>query len=203
MPLSNSECASARISFFSLFLQPATPAAYMEFPRLRVKSELQLRPMPQPQQHQIQAASVNYTTACSNTRSLTHWARRAGIEPKSSRGDCVRSLTCWAAVGMLVPWSWNFQPLELWEVISFLSFSFLFLSFSLFFFKWSHLWHIEVSRSGIESNPQLQQPAGSFKSLPQAEDQTHTSTVTSEWVTVEVCVCEVKNPLWILNLTMG
>ena len=41
-------------------------------------------PTPQPQQCQIQAASVTYTTAHSNTRSLTHRVR-PGIEPASSQ----------------------------------------------------------------------------------------------------------------------
>ena len=40
-------------------------------------------PMPQPQQDRMQAASTNYTTAHSNTRSLTHWVM-PGIEPASS-----------------------------------------------------------------------------------------------------------------------
>ena len=39
---------------------------------------------PQPQQHQIWAASVTYTTAHGNVRSLIHWAR-PGIEPTTSR----------------------------------------------------------------------------------------------------------------------
>ena len=41
------------------------------------------RPMPEPQQSQIWAASSTYTTAHSNVRSLTHWAR-PGIEPTTS-----------------------------------------------------------------------------------------------------------------------
>ena len=43
----------------------------MEVPRLGFELELQL-PMPQTQQQRIQAASVTYTTAHSNARSLTH-----------------------------------------------------------------------------------------------------------------------------------
>ena len=38
---------------------------------------------PQPQQHWVWAISVNYTAACSNAESLTHWMR-PGIEPASS-----------------------------------------------------------------------------------------------------------------------
>ena len=48
---------------------------HMEAPRLGLWPELKLRPMPQPQPRQIRAASVTYTVACRNTRSLTHWAR--------------------------------------------------------------------------------------------------------------------------------
>jgi len=40
-------------------------------------------PAPQPQQCWIRAASATYTTAHSNARSLTHWAR-PGIKPTSS-----------------------------------------------------------------------------------------------------------------------
>ena len=61
-------------SFFLLF-RPA-PAAYMEVPRLGVRSELQLLVY-------TTAASATYTTAHGNTRSLTHWAR-PGMEPTSS-----------------------------------------------------------------------------------------------------------------------
>ena len=53
-----------------------------KFLGLQVESELQLRPT-QPQQHQIQAASATYASACVNARSLTHWVR-PGIEPTSS-----------------------------------------------------------------------------------------------------------------------
>ena len=44
---------------------------------------LSCRPQPQPQQCQIQAAYATCTAACSNTWSLTHWAR-PGIKPESS-----------------------------------------------------------------------------------------------------------------------
>ena len=50
--------------------------------------------MPQPQQLRIGAASVTYTTAHSNARSSTHWAR-PGIEPKSS----------WMLVGFANHWA--------------------------------------------------------------------------------------------------
>ena len=55
----------------------------MEVPGLGVESELQLRPNQQRQQCQIQAELVAFITACSNARSLTHWAK-PGIEPAFS-----------------------------------------------------------------------------------------------------------------------
>ena len=58
--------------FCFCFLGP--PYKHMEVPRLVVESELQLRPTSQPLQYGIQAASVTYTTAHGNARSLTHWA---------------------------------------------------------------------------------------------------------------------------------
>ena len=77
--------------FFSniLFLWPHL--CHMEVPRLGVESELQLQPTLQPWQHWIQAASVTYATACSNTRSLTHWVR-PGIKPASSQRHLVLNL---------------------------------------------------------------------------------------------------------------
>ena len=45
---------------------------HMEVPRLGVEAELSCQPTPQPQPFQIQATSATYTTAHSNTRSLTH-----------------------------------------------------------------------------------------------------------------------------------
>ena len=66
------------IFFFLFFLPLLGPLLqHMEVPRLGVESE------PQPQQRRIWAASATYTTAHSNTGSLTHWAR-AGIEPATS-----------------------------------------------------------------------------------------------------------------------
>ena len=68
--------------FFSFLFRPI-PAAYGCSPRVDIKSELQLKPMPWPQQHQNWAASATYTTAHSNTRSLTYWVG-PGIKPISS-----------------------------------------------------------------------------------------------------------------------
>ena len=55
-----------------------------KFPRLGAESEPRLWHAPQPQQHWIQTASLTYATACTNTGSLTPWAR-SGIEPISSQ----------------------------------------------------------------------------------------------------------------------
>ena len=60
---------------------------HKEVPRIAVKWELQLGPTPQPQHPRIRAASVTYTTAFSNGRSLTHQARPE-IEPESSWRPC-------------------------------------------------------------------------------------------------------------------
>ena len=55
------------------------------------------RPVPEPQQHQIQAAPATYTTAHSNTGSLTHWAR-PGIKPATA-WFLVRFVNYWAMTG--------------------------------------------------------------------------------------------------------
>ena len=60
---------------------------HMEVSRLRVQTELQLRPTPQPWQHQIWAASAAYAAACGNARSSTQLAR-SGIEFTSSQRQC-------------------------------------------------------------------------------------------------------------------
>ena len=57
---------------------------HLEVPGPGVGLELQVRPTPQLQQCQIWALSETCTTACSNTRSLTHWAR-PGIKATSSQ----------------------------------------------------------------------------------------------------------------------
>ena len=56
---------------------------HMEVPRLGVNWSYSCQPTPQPQQRRIRAASVTYTTAQGNTRSLTHSAR-PGMEPTTS-----------------------------------------------------------------------------------------------------------------------
>ena len=45
------------------------------FPGWGLNQRYSCRPTLPPQQHRIWAASVTYTTACNNARSLTHWAR--------------------------------------------------------------------------------------------------------------------------------
>ena len=67
----------------------------IEFPRLGVKLELQLLAYAT-QQHHIWASSVTYASACSNVRSLTHWAKSRS-EPTSS-WILVGSLTHWTAM---------------------------------------------------------------------------------------------------------
>ena len=69
--------------FFSFpFLGPHR--GYMEVPRLGVyHRSCSCRPISQPQQRGIRATSIFYTTAHSNARSLTNWAR-PGIQPTSS-----------------------------------------------------------------------------------------------------------------------
>ena len=65
------------------------------FPGQRSNQSCSFWPTPQPWQHQIQAASATYVTACSKARSLTHWVR-PGIEPAVS----------WMLVGFVftAPW---------------------------------------------------------------------------------------------------
>ena len=63
-----------------IFLSFSGPHAWhMEVPRLGLDQSYSCRPIPEPQQCQ----ATTYTTAHSNTRSLTHWAR-PGIESPSS-----------------------------------------------------------------------------------------------------------------------
>ena len=63
-----------------VFLEPHP--RHMEVPRLGSNRSYSRLPTPQPQQHQIWATFATYTTAHSNTKSLTHWAS-PGIEPAS------------------------------------------------------------------------------------------------------------------------
>ena len=67
--------------FFLSFVLLGPHPQHMEVPRSnRIYS---CWPTPEPQQCKIWAASVTYTTAHSNARSLTHWAR-PGMGPSTS-----------------------------------------------------------------------------------------------------------------------
>ena len=90
-PPGNSSLHFLKIYIFFYFLRPHLQ--HMEVPGLEVKLELQLQSAPQPRQHQLQATSATYTTACSNARSLTHWVR-PGIDPTFSG-------TLWQVLNML------------------------------------------------------------------------------------------------------
>ena len=74
-------------------------ASAKEVPRLGVELEPHLRPTPQPRQHGIQAASLTYTAARGNARSLTHWARPA-----------IESTSSWIIVGFLTRWTITGTP---------------------------------------------------------------------------------------------
>ena len=69
--------------FLSFCLFRATPPAYGGSQARGLNQSCSLQPTPQSQQRRIWAASVTYTTAHSNTGSLTHGAR-PGMEPLSS-----------------------------------------------------------------------------------------------------------------------
>ena len=68
---------------FFFFLFRAASMAHTDSQARGLNWSCSCRPQTQPQPRQIQASSVTYTTAHSNTRSLTHWASPA-IEPTSS-----------------------------------------------------------------------------------------------------------------------
>ena len=76
----------------------------MKFPRLGSNQSYSCWPILQPQQHRIRAATVSYTTAHNNSRSLTHWTR-PWIEPANS----------WFLVGFVsaVPW-WELCEILFW-----------------------------------------------------------------------------------------
>ena len=69
-------------SLFLLFRAP--PVAYGHSQaRGWIRKNYSCQPTPQPQQRRILTASVTYTAACGNARSLTYWAR-PGMEPAFS-----------------------------------------------------------------------------------------------------------------------
>ena len=79
--------------FLLFFLFLGAHPWHTEFPRLGVKSELQL---------------PAYTTTHAKARSLTHWVR-PGIKPTTSR-ILVRVVTCWAAMGLPGEGTWKKRP---------------------------------------------------------------------------------------------
>ena len=79
---------TTREFFFCLF--SAAPVVYGGS-QARVWSELQLLVYTTAMKHQIRAASVTYTTAWGNVRSLIHWVR-PGVQPRSS----------WILVGFII-----------------------------------------------------------------------------------------------------
>ena len=83
---------------FVLFFR-AAPAAYGGSQARSQIGAARCQPMPQPQQRWIYAASVTYTTAHGNARSLTPW-ERPGIEPLPS-WILVGFVNCWAPKGTL------------------------------------------------------------------------------------------------------
>ena len=72
-------CTFFLFLFFGLFVFLGPHLQHMEVPRLGVESELQPPAYTKAQQLQIQAASVTYTTAHSNSGSLPHWASQGWI----------------------------------------------------------------------------------------------------------------------------
>jgi len=82
----------------------------MEVPRLGVKSVLQLPAYTQPQPHQIQAASVTYTTTHGNAGSSTHWVR-TDIKPYPS----------WILAGFVTTEPWREPPTHWVFIKNFLS----------------------------------------------------------------------------------
>ena len=71
--------------FFCLFVfSRAAPEAYGGSQARGWIGAVAAKPTPEPQQHGIRAMSANYTTAHSNTGSLTHWVSQ-GMEPTLSQ----------------------------------------------------------------------------------------------------------------------
>ena len=71
------EVVSFYFYFLFLFGFLGLHPRHMEIPRLVVEWSCSHQPTPQPQQHRIWAASVTYTTAHCNSRSITHWVSEA------------------------------------------------------------------------------------------------------------------------------
>ena len=80
MPLQRPELLQSDSFFLSIYLSiylsfQSCTSSIGRFPGKRSNRRCSRRPTPEPQQHRIQAAFGTYTTAHSNTRTLTHWAR--------------------------------------------------------------------------------------------------------------------------------
>ena len=124
--------------FFFWSFQGCTPGIW-RFPGQGSNWRCCCRPMPGPQHCQIRAAFAIYTTAHSNTESLTRWAR-PGIEPATSWFLDRIILLCHDG-----------------NSFSFLSFLFFFTNISLFLgggvffclFQSRFLQHMEVPRLGV------------------------------------------------------
>ena len=86
--------------YFIFLVFRTAPVAYGSSQARGSNQSHSCQPTPQPQQRRIRAASVTYTIAHGNTRSLIHWAR-SGIKPTSS-WILVRSINFWARRG--TPW---------------------------------------------------------------------------------------------------
>ena len=105
--------------------------------------------MPQPQQHGVQVSSVTYTTAHSNTGSLTYWAR-PGIESVSS----------WVLVGLITAEpQWELIKLSILMKVCSLSFLILVVQWLCFSnsdnldlfgpFKQDWTWIVYLIRAGV------------------------------------------------------
>ena len=84
-------------NFVLVLLFRATPTAYGSSQARGLNQSCSCWPMPQPELCGIRAASVTYTTAQGNARSLAHWVR-PGIKPMSS-WILVRFIIHWATTG--------------------------------------------------------------------------------------------------------
>ena len=80
--------------FFYFFLFRAAPAAHESSWARGSNWSYTWKPTPEPQQRQIWAASVTFTAAHGNSRSLTRWARPR-VKPASS----------WILAGFLTHWA--------------------------------------------------------------------------------------------------
>ena len=71
--------------------------------------------------------------------------------------------------------------------------------FFFFFFLWLHLWYVEISRPGIESEPQL---LGFFNPLHWARDGTHNSVATHPTAVAFLTHCATAGTPMVLLATL-